>query len=271
MIDINSFHNEDISNLHLLGVYKITCKHDSSLVYVGSTAKESKYKKWSGFKLRWLHHISSLMLNKHFNIRLQRIVNKYGIEDLVFSILEITSSEDAIVREQHWIDLLDSYNKGLNLRPIAKSNLGRKASKETRLKQSKSISKTLKEKWSREEHHMKGYVMPKEHKKNLSLSKRKFSEKEILKIHTDLKNCFSYKETRKKYKMSQDTLRRIINGKFNDLDWSFLIKRSQKINKKEVKQMKKLKLNGYSHKKIGEVIGVSQQCISYWLKKFDNE
>lgn len=97
------------------------------------------------------------------------------------------------------------------------------------------------------------------------------TEDEILKIHTDLKNSYSYKEIREKYKMSQDTLRRIINGKFNDLDWSFLIKRTQKINKKQIEQMKELEGKGYSHKKIGSIIGVSQQCISYWLKKFDNE
>ena len=219
------------------------------------------------FKLRWFHHISSLLLNKHHNNRLQNIVNKYGINNLEFNIIEITLPENAIIREQYWIDHYNSFNKGLNLRPMAASNLGRKASKETKLKQSKSISKALKEKWSKEEHHMKGYVMPKEHKQNLSLSKRKFSEDEILKIHVDLKNSFSYKEIREKYKMSQDTLRRIINGKFNDLDWSFLLKRTQKINKKQLEKMKELINNGYTHKEIGNVLNVSQQCVSYWIKK----
>ena len=71
--------------------------------------------------------------------------------------------------------------------------------------------------------------------------------------------------------MSQDTLRRIINGKFNNLDWSFLIKRTQKINKQQVEKMKELSKKGYSHNKIGELIGVSQQCVSYWFKKLSNE
>lgn len=270
MIDIQQFHKETSKDLLLNGVYKITSKHNN-LVYIGSTSKINNYKKWTGFKLRWLHHISSLLLKKHHNKKIQNIVNKHGIENLEFSIIEITKPENAIIREQYWIEYYDSFNKGLNLRPKAESNLGRKHSKETKLKQSKSISKALKEKWSKEEHHMKGYVMPEEHKQNLSLSKRKFSENEILKIHIDLKNGFSYKEIREKYKMSQDTLRRIINGKFNDLDWSFLLKRTQKINKKELKQMQELKEKGYSHKEIGRVIGASQQCVSYWLKKLDNK
>ena len=270
MIDIQQFHKETPEDLILNGVYKITAKHNN-LVYIGSAGKINKYKKWTGFKLRWLHHLSSLLLNKHHNKRLQNIVNKYGIEDLQFSIIEITKLKNAIIREQYWIDYYDSFNNGLNLRPAAESNLGRKTSTEAKLKQSKSISKALKEKWSKEEHHMKGYVMSKEHKRNLSLSKRKFSEKKILKIHTDLKNGFSYKETREKYKMSQDTLRRIINGKFNNLNWSFLIKRTQKINKQQVEKMKELSKKGYSHNKIGELIGVSQQCVSYWFKKLSNE
>lgn len=270
MIDMQQFHKETPEDLILNGIYKITAKHNN-LVYIGSVGKINKYKKWTGFKLRWLHHLSSLLLNKHHNKRLQNIVNKYGIEDLQFSIIEITKPKNAITREQYWIDYYDSFNNGLNLRPVAESNLGRKTSTETKLKQSKSISKALKEKWSKEEHHMKGYIMPEEHKQNLSLSKRKFSENEILKIHIDLKNGFSYKEIREKYEMSQDTLRRIINGKFNNLDWSFLIKRTQKINKQQIEKMKELNKKGYSHNKIGELIGVSQQCVSYWFKKLSNE
>ena len=248
MIDIQQFHKETSENLILNGVYKITAKHNN-LVYVGSTSQVSKYKKWTGFKIRWLHHISSLLLNKHANKRLQNIVNKYGIEDLEFSIVEITLPEDVIIREQYWINFYNSYNKGLNLRPVAESNLGRTSSEETKLKQSISISKALKEKWSKEEHHMKGYIMPLKHKENLSLSKRKFSEENILEIHKDLQNNFSYKEIREKYKMSQDTLRRIINGKFNNLDWSFLFKRTQKINKKQLEMIKFLRSKGYSGKK----------------------
>jgi group I intron endonuclease len=270
MIDMQQFHKETLEDLILNGVYKITAKHNN-LVYIGSTGKVNKYKKWTGFKLRWLDHLSRLLLNKHHNKRLQNIVNKYGVEDLQFSIIEITKPKNAIIREQYWIDYYDSFNNGLNLRPVAESNLGRKTSTETKLKQSKSISKALKEKWSKEEHHMKGYIMSDEHKQSLSISKRKFSEDEILKIYSDLKSSYSYKKIREKYKMSQDTLRRIINGKFNNLDWSFLIKRTQKINKKQIEKIVELKNKGTSHKKIGEVLNVSQQCVSYWLKKINNE
>lgn len=267
MIDINSFHTESISNLHLTGVYKITCKHNSSLIYVGSTGKVSKYQNWSGFKLRWLHHLSSLIIGKHANIRIQRIVNKYGVEDLVFSILEITDPNEAIIREQYWIYTLDSYKNGLNLRPIAKSNLGLKQCPESVKRRTQKASKTLKERWSKEAHYRLGYIMSDEHKQRLSISKRKLDENTILEIHTELKEGKLFPYIRDKYDISQDTLRRVINGKFNSLDWSFITKRSQKFNEDKLNLLYKLYMEDKTHLEISKILNVSQQAVSYRLKE----
>lgn len=268
MIHIENFYKGDKEKLILNGVYKIIVK-DKDLVYIGSTSQVSKYKKWTGFKLRFLQHITTLINNTHSNIRLQRIVNKYGIDSLEFFILEITEPVNAIIREQYWINYYDSYKNGLNLRPIASSNLGIKATKETKLKISLAVSKSLKEKYSKEIHHMKGYIMPKEHKLNLSKAKRQFSEEEILNIYDDLKNGYSFKEITKKYATSQDTIRRIINGKYNSLDWSFIVKKSHKFNKQKLEELLKYKSLNYTGKQIAEIFNVSQQCISYWINKLN--
>ena len=56
---------------------------------------------------------------------------KYGYSNFSLEILEYCKSEDAVKREQHYIDLLDPE---YNLCPIAGSSLGRKVSDETRAK-----------------------------------------------------------------------------------------------------------------------------------------
>lgn len=186
MIEINNFHNENIDKLHLLGVYKITSKHNK-LVYIGSTAKKSKYKRWSGFKLRWLHHISSLLNNKHSNIRLQRIVNKYGIEDLFFEIIEICDALNCIEREQYWIDYYNSFKVGLNLRPIAKNNLGLKLKFRNTEERSNKISKKQKENWKTNKENRISFKWNSESKNNFSKLKRKLSDEQIFEINQKLK------------------------------------------------------------------------------------
>ena len=277
MIDIAKFHNETQNSLEGIGVYKIISKHNNK-VYIGSTSNISKYKKWSGFKLRWLHHISSLLKNKHSNNLLQNIVNKYGIENLFFEIIEICEKDICIEREQYYIDLYNSYNEGLNLRPIANSNLGIKQSIESNLKRSISISKTLKEKYSKEEHHRKGFIMDDVHKENLSKSKRSVSDEVILSINsrmlelTNLKYIKSniYEIIENEFNVKIDTLRRIINGKWNNLDWSFILKRAQIVNNEVINEIIYLySVKGESTKKIGMELKMSQQNISYWVKKLE--
>ena len=68
---------------------------------------------------------------KHHSVILQNHVNKYGIEDLSFQIIEITERELLIIREQHYIDI---YNPRFNIRKIAESNKGIKRSESTKAK-----------------------------------------------------------------------------------------------------------------------------------------
>jgi len=77
-------------------------------------------------------HLSKLHLNKHHSILLQNHTNKYGIEDLQFSILEpVMFKEDLISREQYYIDTL---KPEFNICKIAGNTLGRKLSEEAKKK-----------------------------------------------------------------------------------------------------------------------------------------
>ena len=112
-----------------IGVYLIT-NHRNGRKYVGSTV--------TGFTKRWKAHISLLNSDYHPNIHLQRAWNKYGRKWFEFSVLEVCSKENCLVREQYFIDKFDSFKQGYNRRPEAASCHGFKHSEETTKKMSQS-------------------------------------------------------------------------------------------------------------------------------------
>ena len=117
--------NSNFEDIHKIGVYKIYHLHNPSIIYVGSA---SSCRKWrEGFKQRWYIHLKSLKQNKHHSPFLQRVVNKYGIENLRFEILEICQKEEVLIKEQNWLDLLKPFKtKGYNTCEIAGNSLGYK-------------------------------------------------------------------------------------------------------------------------------------------------
>ena len=101
-------------------IYKITSKINGKC-YVGS-AKH--------FGIRRRNHLFQLQKGTHHSIILQNHVNKYGIEDLCFSIIEYCEwNKEIIVIEQHFIDTI---NPEFNVLKIAYSTFGRVITKETR-------------------------------------------------------------------------------------------------------------------------------------------
>jgi len=85
------------------GIYKIEC---NGKYYIGSSKNINK---------RWLRHINDLKNNKHVNIHLQRVFNKYGIEKFNFSIIEECNVETLLIREQYYLDLnKNGFNIGKN-------------------------------------------------------------------------------------------------------------------------------------------------------------
>lgn len=109
-------------------VYKIS-NSINSRIYIGSAID---------FRLRKNRHITHLNKNIHCNKKLQRFVNKYGINKLVFEIIERCDKSKLIETEQFYINTLNCIRNGFNILPTAGSWLNHKHSKESILKQSLS-------------------------------------------------------------------------------------------------------------------------------------
>lgn len=109
MTKFNDLHAETKEDLNSFGVYTITNKITKK-VYVGSTL--------DSFKNRWRFHFKNLKNNCHHSQKLQNAVNKYGIYNFTFQILEIVEIvEKELVRdlEHYWINLLDVVKNGYNI------------------------------------------------------------------------------------------------------------------------------------------------------------
>ena len=102
-------------------IYKIS-NTINDRIYIGSAVD---------FKRRIYVHKHRLLNNKH-NIILQNHVNKYGIDTLLFEIVEyVDCKENLLTREQFYLDTLNPY---FNICKIAGNSLGVKHSQQTKEK-----------------------------------------------------------------------------------------------------------------------------------------
>ena len=104
------------------GIYKIqsVCKPD--MIYIGGTVNLAG---------RRNGHFTNLKHNKHHSLILQSHANKYGIDDLVYSVLEECPVDQLTIREQYYLDLgIGTFN----VRQIADRNLGVPCSDEKKAK-----------------------------------------------------------------------------------------------------------------------------------------
>lgn len=175
-----------------IGIYKIINKINNKS-YVGST---------SNFDKRWYSHRFRLKNNTHHSSKLQNSVNKHGIENFVFEVIEECPKELLIEREQHWIEILNSYNDGYNSTPRACNNGGLADETIEKLKKihtGKKMSKEAKEKMSKSK---KGRKLSEETKEKLRKiskgkkmseeAKRKMSEsKKGIKVSKEVKETLS--------------------------------------------------------------------------------
>ena len=104
------------------GIYKIESKIKPNRIYIGSAVS---------FYTRWMNHLSDLRTGDHGNKKLQHHFNKYGEDDLIFSIVEECDKNILLNKEQGYIDRLNPY---FNICKIAGSSLGLKRSDETKKK-----------------------------------------------------------------------------------------------------------------------------------------
>lgn len=111
----------------LSGIYKILNLINGKL-YIGSAVN---------FYKRWHQHEYELNKDNHTNKYLQSAWNKYGAENFEFIAIEgVKNLTKLIEREQFWINQTKCYDRkiGYNFRIIADSNLGTKATEETKIK-----------------------------------------------------------------------------------------------------------------------------------------
>lgn len=117
--------SSNYEDIHKTGIYKIYHLHNKEVIYLGSAASDRKWRE--GFKQRWIVHLYDLQKGIHHSDYLQRVVNKYGIEDLRFEILEICDGSKCLEREQYYLDTLVPFgDKGYNTCKIAGNTLGYK-------------------------------------------------------------------------------------------------------------------------------------------------
>jgi len=94
------------------GIYQIASTIKPDRIYIGSAVNLRK---------RINNHSFDLVHQRHGNSKLQNHCNKYGIEDLVFTIIILCSPSQLIEYEQIFIDRRKPW---FNIRKIADSNLG---------------------------------------------------------------------------------------------------------------------------------------------------
>ena len=109
------------------GIYKITNKINKKY-YIGSAYDLYK---------RYKDHRSALVSNRHHNKQLTRFVNKHGIDNLKFCLLEECTLEELELKEQYYI----TNNKNLfnETADVKSPNRGKKLSDEHKQNISNSI------------------------------------------------------------------------------------------------------------------------------------
>lgn len=123
-------------DLEKTGVYRIKNLVNNK-VYVGSTRKS--------FVSRYKSHYEKLRTNNHKAYpHLQSAVNKYGIENFEFAILEICNIDNCIQQEAIWIAKLRACEREIGYNINDRPSLSPFANKEIRKKAANTLSEGYK-------------------------------------------------------------------------------------------------------------------------------
>ena len=139
------------------GIYKIQSKSKPERIYIGSAANLHRRK---------LRHFNYLRKNKHHSRLMQRHFNKYGEDDLVFSVLLLCEKEDLIKSEQFYIDSYKTYFNTF-MEAGTMNRLGIKHSEETKRKIALNTKSNTPEARLRMSLQRKGKKLSEEHKQKL--------------------------------------------------------------------------------------------------------
>lgn len=119
------------ASLRASGIYAIRNTVNGK-AYVGSAVNIQR---------RWWQHTSRLNLGTHHSAKLQSAWIKYGAAAFSFDVVEyVADAVSLIEREQHWIEMNAAFGpSGYNMRALADSSLGTKASQEAKAKRSAAL------------------------------------------------------------------------------------------------------------------------------------
>ena len=179
------------------GIYTITNTFNGK-IYVGYSKNLRKRKN---------EHLSALRNNRHDNLLLQRVWNKYGQDSLLFEILEECEERFLVSLEHYWCTILNTHdrNYGYNRLLTNPEKISSGHSKETSLKISmskKGVPSPL-----------RGTKHQKETIDKMIESKRvKNNLKKKVKCLTDGEIFNSVKEASKFYGICSTTISNNING-----------------------------------------------------------
>jgi group I intron endonuclease len=175
--------------MKLTGIYQIQSKIKPERIYIGSAVDINH---------RWWQHLKELNKGTHHSRKLQGHYNKYGKNDLVFSILIKCEKPQLLQFEQYYLDF---YHPTFNIAIKAGSRLGLKASEETIIRISKGhIGQKA---WN------KGLKMSKEHCMNLSIAH--LGQKSIFRgISQTKEHIEKLRKTRIGRKQSEETVQKRI-------------------------------------------------------------
>jgi group I intron endonuclease len=184
-----------------IGIYKIASLLDNR-VYIGQSANIDK---------RIKSHKEALIYKCHVNRYLQHFVNKYGLDNLAFSEVELCQKEQLNEREIYWIDFYKSLGNGFNLTAGADDNPMNHA------KNRKAVSDAL-----------KGHKKTKEWSAKIAANTDK-SKNRAAKIKSGLikkvygyspttgvllYECFGFREMSKITGVGESNIRQCYNGEF---------------------------------------------------------
>lgn len=216
--------------LNYSGIYCLRNKIDGRC-YVGS-AEKLNYRLWD--------HKHRLIKNNHANRYLQNFVNKYGIDNIYYEILEKVGLNNLIEREQYYMDTL---KPEFNILLVAGSSKGVVMSQEQKDKISKN---------------RKGILHTEETKKRISetLKGRPKTKEHTIKVGLKHKGKKISEEQRKK--ISESNKGRITTPKIN---WEIADK------------IRELHIKGVKDKEIAKLFNISNVQVNYirnnkcWVRK----
>lgn len=126
-----------------VGIYKISFKNDDKKrVYIGSAVRNGTKSCEKGFLSRWNLHLSNLINQDNCTPKLQKAFNKFGLENIVFEIVEILEigKEKSYYEdlETKYISIFNSVNNGWNININGRNCIGTPMRKEVKEKISKA-------------------------------------------------------------------------------------------------------------------------------------